>query len=132
MFKGETNHGMTIFDPGCHIKGEVSFRDELRIFGQVTGSVVSDGELSIGEQGLVDGEIKVRKVVIEGEVRGVLQCEQVEIHSNGKVTADIYTPSLTIQEGAFFEGRCFMRPQSERIKGADPKKVTQMPLAKKR
>ncbi len=54
--------------------------------------------------------------------------ERVEITSVGKVTADIFTPALCIEEGAFLEGHCSM--ESSALEGGR-RKVAQMPLAKK-
>ncbi len=131
MFKGSSSQGDLngILDAGSHMKGELHFEDEFRIYGRFTGTVVSDGHLIVGERGDVDGEIKVCRVHVSGTVRGSLRAsERVEIAAAGKVLADVYTPSLTIDEGAFFEGRCSMdglAAQSD----VDRKKVAQMPLA---
>ncbi len=49
----------------------------------------------------------------------------------GKVRADVYTPSLTIDDGAFFEGRCSMERTAKQKGDGNHKKVAQMPLAKR-
>jgi len=120
-----------ILDEGSHIKGELHFEDTFKVSGKITGSVVSSGDLEVYEGGDLDGEIRVRHILISGSVRGTIRAsERVEIHSTGKVTADVYTPTLVIKEGAFFEGRCSMRAEQEHD-GATAN-VTRMPLAKKR
>ncbi len=121
-------------DAGSHMTGELSFEDTFRIDGKLTGNVVSEGDLIIGERGDIDGEIRVRRIFVSGTVRGSLKAsERVEIFSTGKVTADLYTPSLTIEDGAFFEGRCAMeRPAALPAAGlARSKKVARMPLPKR-
>jgi len=66
-------------------------------------------------------------------VRGTLKAaSRVEILATGKVLADIETPTLCIEEGAFFEGRCAMESsRSADAQKARPK-VTPMPIAKER
>lgn len=108
---------------GSHIKGELHFEDTFRVDGRITGSVDSAGHLIVGEQGEIDGETKVRHISISGTVRGVLRCsERVEITSIGRVYADIYTPILTMEEGAFLEGRCSMEKPSNKTTEAAPAK----------
>ena len=127
MFKGSSSQGDLngFLDAGSHMTGELNFEDTFRIDGKFTGNIISDGELIVGERGDVDGEIKVRRVFVSGSVRGALRAsERVEITAAGKVMADVFTPSLMIDEGAFFEGRCSMERQESGLK-----KVTPMPLA---
>ncbi|MCP3958559.1 MAG: polymer-forming cytoskeletal protein [bacterium] len=132
MFKSSSAQGDLngFLDAGSHMTGELHFEDTFRIDGKFTGSVVSDGDLIVGEKGDVDGEIRVRRVFVSGTVRGVLRSsERVEITAAGKVMADLYTPSLAIDDGAFFEGRCSME-RLEKTSGEAGRKVAQMPFAK--
>ena len=134
MFKGSGSQGDLngFLDAGSHMTGELFFEDTFRIDGRFTGTVVSDGDLIIGEHGDVDGEIKVCRVFVSGTVRGALRAsERVEITAMGKVLADVYTPSLTIDDGAFFEGRCSMERLASQKENGDRKNVAQMPLAKR-
>ncbi len=134
MFKGSGSQGDLngFLDAGSHMTGELFFEDTFRIDGRFTGTVVSDGELIVGERGDVDGEIRVSRVYVSGTVRGALRAsDRVEITSAGKVLADVYTPSLMIDDGAFFEGRCSMERMGSQPGDVDHKKVAQMPLGKR-
>lgn len=139
MFRGSSSsdqqnvHGEVngFLDAGSHMKGELHFEDTFRIEGKLTGSVVSKGQLIVGHRGEIDGEVRVERVYISGTVRGTLRVgERVEITSTGRVLADLYTPSLTVEDGAFFEGRCSMQKQGEEPAKADGSKVAQLPVAK--
>ena len=134
MFKSSAAQGDLngFLDAGSHMNGELHFEDTFRIDGKFTGSVVSRGDLIVGERGDVDGEIQVHRVFVSGTVRGTVRAvERVEITAAGKVMADVYTPSLTIDDGAFFEGRCSMeRPQERPAEGAR-EKVAQMPFTQR-
>lgn len=101
-------------DVGSHIQGELHFEDTFRLDGKVRGRVVSRGDLVIGEKGEVDGEVDVARVFISGTARGSIKAsDRVEITANGKVYADIHTQSLTIEDGAWYEGRCSMSREME-------------------
>lgn len=115
IFKGEARGELNGFlDQGSRVEGELRFRDTFRVDGQVTGKVISDGELMVGDSGSVDGEIAVAAVFISGTVKGhVRASRRVEVSAKGRVVAEIETPALIIEEGAFFEGRCSMQPRSQ-------------------
>jgi cytoskeletal protein CcmA (bactofilin family) len=109
--QGELNG---FLDAGSHIKGELHFEDTFRIDGKITGNVESAGHLIVGDKGEIEGDTKVRRISVSGTVRGVIRCtERVEITSIGRVYADIHTPVLTMEEGAFLEGRCSMEKGSK-------------------
>ncbi len=130
MFKGSDRQSELngILNAGSHIRGELHFEDEFLIYGKVTGSVVSDGELIIGEEGEIEGDIVVRRVQVSGTVRGKLKAtERIEITSTGEVFAELETPSLFIEDGAFFEGSCSMSRKPKRSKEPSPENVTKMP-----
>lgn len=96
-------------DAGSHIKGELHFEDTFRIDGKLTGTAISEGDLVVGAGGEVDGEVRTSRVFISGTVRGkIVVTRRVEITSQGRVFAEIDTPSLVVEDGALLEGRCSM------------------------
>jgi cytoskeletal protein CcmA (bactofilin family) len=49
--------------------------------------------------------------------------QRIEIRTSAKVTGNLSSPVLVIQEGALFEGHCSMQPEGAR----DDRKVTVFP-----
>jgi len=108
----ETLNGFV--DAGCHLHGELEFESSFRVDGQVEGTVRSNSELIVGERGVVDGEIHVARCLIGGTVRGSVHAtESVTLHATAKVWADLHSPAVIMEEGAFLEGQVAM----ERPKG---------------
>ena len=69
----------------------------------------SRSELVVGEGGVVDGEIEVARCLVGGQVRGAIRAtEQVVLHATARVWAEIHTPALVMEEGAFLEGKVAM------------------------
>ena len=102
-------------DSGSDVQGELRFEASFRIDGKFTGTVVSEGDLMVGEGGEVEGDLQVGRVFVSGTVRGnVSALRRVQIAAGGKVFADLATPSLVIEDGALFEGRCAMT-REERV-----------------
>ena len=133
MFKSDGERGDLngFLDAGSHIEGNLHFEDTFRVDGRLSGRVDSKGDLVVGEQGEVEGEIRVGRIFVSGTLKGSVQASQrVEITSRGKVHADLETPSLMIEDGAFFEGRCSMTRHPESA-GERPV-VARMPLNKER
>ena len=100
---------VSLLGEGTEVAGEISFTSSLRVEGTLKGKVRSEATLVIGPPGKIDAEISVRKIIIQGEFRGIIRAlERVEIHKDGKVYGDIYAPCLIIEAGALFDGRCNM------------------------
>ncbi len=96
-------------DTGCTIRGELEFENSFRVDGRIEGVVRSRAELVVGKDGTVEGEIEVARCLVGGQVRGTIQAsEQVVLHASARVWADIQTPALVMEEGAFLEGKVNM------------------------
>lgn len=100
----------TLIGVGTEIKGTVKATSGLRIDGRLEGELLHEGDLVIGEEGVVEANIKARNATIAGEVRGNIEASgRVEIVSTGKVLGDMTVQTLIINEGAMFDGHCQMR-----------------------
>jgi len=101
-------------DQGCSIQGDVVFADLLRVHGHVSGKVSSEHELLVGEGGEVEGEVTVGSLIVAGTVRGTVRAkERVVIHGTGRVVAEVFAPTLVVDEGGVLEGPVHMtRPAS--------------------
>jgi len=76
--------------------------------GRFRGEVFSDDTLVIGEGALVEAEIDIGEIIVQGTVVGNIKAKRSMIHAPGRVKGDIHTPSLQIDKGVIFEGRSFM------------------------
>jgi cytoskeletal protein CcmA (bactofilin family) len=100
---------LSLVGEGVEFVGELSFTHGIRVDGVVRGKVRSDSCMVIGPKAKVEAEIAIRRVAINGEFHGVIHAsDRVEIHKEGRVYGDIYTPCLIIEAGALFEGKCNM------------------------
>lgn len=108
---GESLNGFV--DSECTIRGELEFKTYFRIDGRIEGIVRSKAELVVGEGGTVEGELEVARCIIGGEVRGTIRAsEQVLLHATARVWADIQTPALVMEDGAFLEGSVSMEAKT--------------------
>lgn len=124
---GKQNDLNGFLDSGSHVEGELRFETNFRVDGKFTGKVNTAGDLIVGEGGEVEGDLRVGQVFISGTVRGTIRAaRKIQISSRGKVFAEIDTPALVVEDGAFFQGRCTMaREEREGAKAGGPKLVAQ-------
>ena len=100
---------VSILGEGVEFSGELTYANGLRIDGALSGKIRSDGLLVVGPRGKLDAEVFIRRASIKGEFRGSIHAtERVEIHNEGRVFGDLFTPCLIIEAGALFEGKCNM------------------------
>lgn len=95
---------------GTVLTGETNFQAMLRVDGHLTGRVTSEnGTLIIGATGKVDANIAVAAALINGTVNGdIIATEKIEFGRTARVTGNIQTPRLVIEDGAVLEGSCSM------------------------
>jgi cytoskeletal protein CcmA (bactofilin family) len=97
--------GGALLSRGVSIKGSVKFLNELLLEGEVEGTIVSTGTLTIGEQARVRGEIRTKSVNVRGTVEGnIFVTERCELQANCTVRGDIEVPRLVVNENATFLG----------------------------
>ena len=101
-------------DRGTTVTGELQFSGMMRIDGNFHGSISTDDVLTIGEHANVHADIRAGQVEIHGRVTGNVEAvRRIEIHATGRVSADIRTPVLVVEDGAALDGRSHMGDDSE-------------------
>ena len=102
---------------GTTLTGEASFKGMLRVDGALSGRVSSaDGTLIVSTNGRVDANVEVAVAQIYGTVNGdITASKRIEMGRVAKVTGNIQTPALIIENGALFEGSCRMVQLKEQL-----------------
>jgi cytoskeletal protein CcmA (bactofilin family) len=114
---------------GTSLTGEANFKGMLRVDGGLSGRVAStDGTLIVSTNGRVDANVEVAVAQIYGTVNGdIIATKRIEMGRTAKVTGNIQTPTLAIENGAVFEGSCRMvqlKEKSEAQPAADASAAT--------
>jgi cytoskeletal protein CcmA (bactofilin family) len=104
------------------IIGQIFTKEDLYVDGDVEGTIESqDNKVTIGPNGRVQAGIKVREVIILGQVQGNVETtDKVDIRKDAKLVGDITTSRISIEDGALFKG-------SIDIKKAEPKPAAAVP-----
>lgn len=93
------------------ITGDIITDGDIQIDGRLDGNIKA-GNVTIGEQGAVNGKIVAQNVNIRGKVSGKVESTVVELSETANVQADLIQDQLTIANGAFFDGKCSRKSAS--------------------
>ncbi|MGL6160524.1 bactofilin family protein [Microbulbifer sp.] len=99
----------TLIARHTEVAGDLHFRGNLVIEGKVRGNVNahsdSDARLQIVEGGIVEGEIRVPHVVINGNVKGdVHATRHLELSSKAMVEGNVHYKLIEMVKGAQVNG----------------------------
>jgi cytoskeletal protein CcmA (bactofilin family) len=86
------------------ITGNLESKGEIQIEGEVQGDIHA-GRIIVGERARVTGSLLADDIVIRGNVGGSVRGNSVTLQSNSRVEGDLFHKSLSIEQGAFFEGK---------------------------
>jgi cytoskeletal protein CcmA (bactofilin family) len=107
-----------------NIAGKLIFQEPVRIEGKFRGEVSSVELLVVTAEGSIEGKIRAPRLLILGEVRGdILGATQVVLGAAARVNGRIQTSSLTICEGALFDGEVLMKDARAEADAASSQRI---------
>jgi cytoskeletal protein CcmA (bactofilin family) len=102
--RGEPAKSVSVIGRDLTIAGNLTCRGEVQVDGIVEGDV-EGSHVVIGEGATVTGSISADEVVIRGHVVGSVHSRRVMLQTTSEVEGDIFHQSLSIEQGAMFEGK---------------------------
>ncbi len=107
-----TESAETVLGEDARLEGTLRSDRSIRIRGVLSGEIESRGQVVVEGTARVEARIVAEQVTVAGEVNGRIECAgRVEIAPTGRVTGEVTTGRLVIQEGAFFQGQLTMVPK---------------------
>lgn len=99
----------TLIGNNTELRGDVIFSGGLHIDGTVKGNVIAEpgsgSTLSLSDQGMIEGEVRVPNIVLNGKVKGdVYASEHVELAPKAQVTGNVYYKLIEMERGAEVNG----------------------------
>lgn len=89
------------------IRGSIHSEQDMLLNGEVEGDLdVNNCRLTIGPDGKVSANARARDVDISGTLTGNVDASETTcIRATGRVTGDVKTRGIIIEEGALFKGK---------------------------
>lgn len=101
-------------------EGRLSFSGTVRIDGSFQGEIDATGNLVLGSEGKIEGDINTGSVISSGEIHGkVIAEESIELRVPGKMFGDIQAPKVVIRPGVVFEGSCRMGSNDDKVQSLE-------------
>jgi cytoskeletal protein CcmA (bactofilin family) len=96
-----------VIGKGMIIKGLIHSDEDVFLNGKMEGDLdIENHRLTIGPDGKVAANARAREVDISGTLTGnVESAEKTCIRATGRLTGDVKTRGIVIEEGALFKGK---------------------------
>ena len=95
---------------GTTIRGTVNFEGQAQVDGSIEGEINAGELLTIGQTAVVKATVKGSEIVILGNLQGdVFAAKKLTLKKPARVTGNISSPIIAIEEGVEFEGSCSMK-----------------------
>ena len=112
----KTAGSRSLIGAGMTVQGPCAFTGSLHIDGDVYGDIVASAdasELTVSEDGSVQGAISAGRVTIAGAVQGSVQALALVLLPGARVHGDISYIALDMRPGASVVGRLLPRLPTE-------------------
>jgi cytoskeletal protein CcmA (bactofilin family) len=115
---------INIIRKGTQISGDITCSGDIRIDGNLKGTLISEGKVVVGESGIIDGEVTCKNADISGGINAKISVKELlQLKSTANILGDINTNKLSIEPGANFTGSCNMGSVVKDIQHEERKEV---------
>jgi cytoskeletal protein CcmA (bactofilin family) len=119
-----SKHRGTVIAKGLKIVGSVTAEGLVEVNGQIEGEMHCTSVI-VSRDAFVCGTIAAERVIVDGTVEGPIQGGEVVLKSQAHVVGDIHHQSLSIERGAYFDGRS---QQVRAANGRESEKLARKPI----
>lgn len=107
---------VSVIDRFSKFDGTFHSTRDLRVEGEVKGTIDCKGILHIAQGANVNAKIEAENISVAGDLDGDINCKgRLQILPSGRVRGKITTVTLVINEGAFYEGELEMAAADKRL-----------------
>ena len=104
---------MSVFGPTLKFKGELKAQEDLRVEGRIEGTINHQQRLVVGAKGEVVANVTAAAIDVDGKLQGdMLAKRAIKVSQTAVVRGNIRAPSVSITEGANFNGSVTMEPNA--------------------
>lgn len=113
-YNSSNHNGSSVLGPTLSFKGELKADEDLLIRGKIEGTIQHSSNLKIGKEGKIKAKVNAEHIEVHGEVKGDLSgSKAVVVKDSANITGNIYSPSVSLYEGAKFNGNIDMTGKAQ-------------------
>jgi cytoskeletal protein CcmA (bactofilin family) len=122
---GGTAESFSVIDRHSVFDGTFQANRDLRIDGEVKGTIECQGTLFVAQGANVNAKIEAENVTVAGDLHGEVNCRgRLQIMPSGRLRGKVNTQTLVINEGAYYEGQLDMaNPEAKLPQGRNPRPI---------
>lgn len=110
----------TVIGTGVQVEGALGSAGDITVDGHVMGDVTAGGNITIGVNGEVKGNLSGINILIAGHVTGgIVASGETHLTETCKLKGDITTTLIAIDSGANFLGTIHMQEQQRLLPNDD-------------
>ena len=110
----------TIISEDVVIVGEITEGGSIRLEGTVKGNVNILGNLIVGKNAFIQGDVSCDNMNIVGKVEGNVRCKNLKIFTGASLIGSADIATIVIEENSIFVGNCTRREEGpQEIKKID-------------
>ncbi len=110
--KKSGSNTITHIAEGTSLGGDLVSKSPIYFFGSITGDLQSEGDIFIGDNAEVLGDIVSTNLYLGGKVRGDIHCENfVYLKESAVVAGDLLCKEINIERGALVAGQLVVSPE---------------------
>ncbi len=99
----------TIIGPSVKVEGDFKGEGDLVIEGVLIGNLETKNNLKIGQNAVVQAEIKANNAFVSGKVKGNVTIKgKIEIASTAVIHGDIKEQIISMESGSLIQGKITM------------------------
>ncbi|RZN44873.1 hypothetical protein D9597_21130 [Escherichia sp. E13S3] len=127
----ESGTDSTVIASDVVFDGNINSNKQIYIYGCVNGNVLAkDGLVKIMRNGVVEGNITSRELIVDGVIKGHCQSDSVDIYENGRLDGTLVYVSLSIKKGGVLTGKAEVltpNPAKQKVVDLKSEKVIAVP-----
>jgi cytoskeletal protein CcmA (bactofilin family) len=106
----EGTKNLNVLNKGTYLKGIVKVDGSIHVNGDIDGELTVSDTLIVGKPGNVKAAVTTKNAIISGRVIGTIRSERrLEMRAGSHIEGDVHTKCLVVDEGVFYQGKCFMK-----------------------
>jgi cytoskeletal protein CcmA (bactofilin family) len=105
---------VNVIAKGTLIRGDVISEGDLRIDGELKGTIRSRSKVMVGPEGMVDGDVECVHAEVLGRMKGSLKVQDhLYLRGNARMEGDVLTTHFEMEPSVRFNGKCTMEDKVE-------------------
>ena len=120
LFGGDSaDDAFSVVDRHSAFDGTFRADRDLRIEGEVKGTIECQGTLFVAQGATVAAKVEAENITVAGDLNGDIRCRgRLQMMPSGRVRGKVATETLVINEGAYYEGQLEMAAPEDRANHA--------------